>query len=265
MGAGAGASGSVARLSDRRPGAQAGLRVGGPEDCRVKRHYGMIRQSAVRAAQAASEALGLLEELTVLPEPAVTDRMLDQIERALDGFEVNEVRWETRAVLDRGKAQRERSNCAGFAVVLDLHLPDYRVQKGFLARCKWIEPADHVSPVEWDWLRQQCQEMLGLSSAAYLCLYSRQGISLLPAQSILNAERCNPHALYTRSLQSFLEPFLECFLGDPALRIGPGGAQEDLERLRDRCRTAGVLYLSAAPTAAGAQLRLFELGADHPP
>lgn len=220
----------------------------------------MIRQSAVRAAQAASEALGLLEELQVLPEPAVTDRMLDQIERALDGFEVNEVRWQVRTVLDRGKAQRERSNCTGFTVVLDLHLPDYRVQKGFLARCKWIEPADHVSPVEWDWLREQCREMLGLSTAAYLCLYSRQGISLLPAQSILNAERCNPHALYTRSLQSFLEPFFECFLGDPALRLAPNGGTEDLERLRDRCRTAGVLHLSAVPAGNGAQLSLFDLG-----
>lgn len=224
----------------------------------------MIRQSAVRAAQAAAEALGLLEEITVLPEAAVTDRMLDQVERALDGFEINEVRWHSRTVLDRGKAQRERSNCSGFAVVLDLHLPDYRVQKGFLARCKWIEPSDQMSPVEWDWLRDQCHEMLGLTTAAYICLYSRQGISLLPAQSILNAERCNPHALYTRSLQSFLEPFFECFLGDPALRPGPGGAQEDLERLRDRCRVAGVLHLSAAPAGNGAQLSLFDLNRSEP-
>jgi hypothetical protein len=184
-------------------------------------NYRIIRDAAERVGVAAEGTLLSLRDGRVEQEPAFTDRMLGRIEFAMEGYAHNGVSWRAKTLTDRGRGAQEARFGADFFGVLDINLPGYIVRKGFLAQAKLIEPGGSMGAQAFEVLQEQCRKMLRLSADAFVFLYSRQGISCVPALAVASSERINPHNLYSRSITRFYEEHFACFFGDPII----GGTQ----------------------------------------
>lgn len=206
------------------------------------RDFAIIRESAARVAEAAEGALHSLREGRVQQEPAFTDRMLGRIEEAMSEYELKGVRWSGMTLTDRGRGAQERTYGADFAGVLDIQLTGYAVRKGFLAQAKLIEPDGYMAPNEHERMRAQCETMLEHTPDSFVFIYSRSGIIVVPAVSILAAEDVNPHDLYSRSVGRFFELHFECFIGDRSLSAPD---EAGLRRLRERVDARRILWLKA--------------------
>jgi hypothetical protein len=206
------------------------------------RYYGIIRESAQRASEAAERTTGSLIERTVEQEPAFTDRMLGRIEEAMEGYEIKGVRWKAKTLTDRAPGAQEKTYGADFIGVLEISLIDYHVNKGFLAQSKLIEPNEHMTPDEVGRMKEQCEKMLNLSPDSYLFLYSTTGIRVVPALSVVSGDSNNPYDYYSRSVSAFFEAHFESFVGDR--KIGAPRI-EVLEKLRAENNARRLLYLGA--------------------
>jgi hypothetical protein len=156
----------------------------------------------------------------------MTDRMLGAVEESLRNFRVHGVRWTAKTLTDRGANSQESRFGADFLGVLNIRLPDFSVSKGFLAQAKlmrgrWFHDAQQ--------LQKQCEQMLMLSPDSFVFLYSRKGVRVVPAISVLGAKG-DPTQLYSRSSQRFFEQHLECFIGDRAISSPTPAALEKLQR-----------------------------------
>jgi hypothetical protein len=182
------------------------------------RRYAAIRAAAARVAQAANSTTDAFVTGRVEQEPAFTERMLGRIEQAMDGFERHGVQWRAKTLTDRGRGSQERRFGADFMGVLNIRLEDYVLDKGFLVQAKLIEPTATMSRAELARMSQQCEIMLSMSPDSFVFLYARQGISVVPAISVVAAIGArNPHELYSRSVSRFFEEHFESFVGDRRL------------------------------------------------
>jgi hypothetical protein len=206
------------------------------------RHYAIIREAAAHIAGAAGGTVEALVEGRVEHEPAFTDRMLGRIEAAMEGYVRKGVRWSAKTLTDRGRSSQEREFGADFAGVLNIDLEDYKVNKGFLAQAKTIEPRVRVPPAEIQRMVVQCEQMLSHTPDSFLFLYSTLGIFVVPAVSIVGGHFSNPHDLYARSLSRFYEEHFECFIGDREIS---SPSPQMLDALRERLRVRTLSYLAA--------------------
>jgi hypothetical protein len=207
------------------------------------RDFAIIRESARHLAEAANATVDTLLDGRIEQEPAFTDRMLGRIEQAMEGFSVKGVRWTAKTLTDRAPHAQEKRFGADFVGVLNIDLPAYAVNKGFLAQAKMIEPHQPIWAREYSHMHDQCAQMLSLTPDSFVFLYSKQGITVVPAISIVSAvEGVNPHSLYSRDIARFFEEHFECFIGDRRINAPNIDA---LEKIRAEMEAQRLLYLSA--------------------
>jgi hypothetical protein len=202
------------------------------------RSLAIVREAATVAAKAADGTTEALRDDRVEQEPAFTDRMLGRIEHAMDGLTTKGVRWTAKTLTDHGPGAQERDYGADFIGVLSIVIQGYRVTKGFLAQAKRVDALGRQSEVRR--LLEQCQRMLDLSPASFVWLYSREGISVVPATAVTAAGGEDLEGLYSRSASRFFEEHFECFIGDP--RIQAPNIRV-LQGLRERIGARSLLYL----------------------
>jgi hypothetical protein len=164
--------------------------------------------------------------------------MIGAIEFSLDGFRTRGIRWDGKTLTDRGKGAQEAQYGADFVGVLNIDLPDFKMSKGFLAQAKLLR---HDTVDDLEELKRQCHRMLNLSPDSFVFLYSRQGVRVVPAISVVGAA-LDPSYLYSRSAQRFFEEHLQCFIGDQAIQ---SPTPEALEHLRRRFEARSALLLTA--------------------
>ena len=128
--------------------------------------------------------------------------------------------------------------------LLNIDIPDYRVKKGFLAQAKRAEPRRNFRKRDWDRLHSQCERMLLRTPDAFVWVYSKsKGIRIFPAISVLTLNSRDIFELYSRSVSSFFENHIECFIGDRRLN---STQIETLDTLAE-FPVERVLELSARP------------------
>lgn len=180
---------------------------------------GMVRAVARKIADAADGAMDAYREGRVLQEPQITDRILGAIEERLRARPISGVVWKARTLrTSRGAAAEERRHGADLLGVLDIDVPGYRTKKGFLAQAKKAEPGKRFAAGEWRRLVEQCQVMLARTPAAFVFAYSEErGVRIFPANAVVSSQRTDLFDLYDRSVASFFESHIECFIGDMRL------------------------------------------------
>ena len=207
-----------------------------------------VRKIAREIEDAAKGAFSAYLEDRVVEEPKVTDRILGGIEERIRIRQFGGVVWKARTLrTSRGKAAEEKKHGADLMGVLDIKLPDYKVQKGFLAQAKKAEPKEWFSTEKWKDLRLQCKTMLARTPDSFVWVYSKkEGIRIFSANSVLGLGMTsrNVFDLYHHSVSSFFESHIKCFIGDPQLN-SPN--IETLDALAD-FSTERVLKLSARPS-----------------
>jgi hypothetical protein len=177
----------------------------------------LVREVATVIGDAADLAVGDLRERRVEQEPHLTDRMLGQIEQAIDGYRSKGVVWAAKTLTDHGPGAQERRYGADFIGVLSIDLPEFKVTKGFLAQAKLVRSGG-MGRSEFDRMVSQCRQMLELSSSAFVFHQSEAAIRVIPALSVVSANGpeigFDLENLYSRSITRFYEEHLECFIGD---------------------------------------------------
>jgi hypothetical protein len=178
-----------------------------------------VRDIAQTIADAAENALGAYREGRVVQEPQITDRILGAIEDRIRSIPSGDVIWTARTLrTSRGSGDEERRHGADLMGVLDVALGSYKATKGFLAQAKKAEPGQFFSNVDWRRLTQQCETMLRRTPSSFVFVYSRRrGIRIFPANSVVGLDSRDLFGLYDRSVSSFFENHIECFIGDPRL------------------------------------------------
>lgn len=206
------------------------------------RHYHLVREAATRIAVAAELAVEALASRRVEQEPEFTDRMLGSIEQAMRQYRTKGVSWEAKTLTSRGRGSQEKPYGADFLGVLSINLPQFTVNKGFLAQAKIIGEKDNMPRKEYKRLCKQCEGMLNLSPDSFVFLYSTKSIRIVPAISIVSANAINPHALYTRSFERFFEAHFESFIGDRQIHTPH---PDTLRELADKYNARSALSLTA--------------------
>jgi len=205
----------------------------------------VVQNVATRIASAAEHAVEDYRSGLVEQEPALTDRILGAVGEIMREYRSRGIVWSAKTLTDRGRGSQESLYGADLHVALDVDIPEHRIQKGFLAQAKLIEANSAFPQREWERLTKQCKDMLRLSPDSYVLLYSRQGISVVPANAVVGTNSaCNPHELYSRGFAPFLEVFLESFVGDS--RLG-NASTATLEGLLALSEAEHLLLLSASP------------------
>lgn len=171
-----------------------------------------------------------MEDTRVEHEPSITDRFLGYIESNLDGEQIAGVSWQAKTLTSIGINCQEVRHGADFFGVLDLRLPGYRVQKGFLAQSKRIEPGQHFGKNDHNDLLKQCEIMLNRSPVSYVFLYSKMsGIRVVSANDVLaTTNYANPLDLASWSLKEFFKAHIECFIGDFRVKAATRNELESL-------------------------------------
>lgn len=206
-------------------------------------YLGIIREVAKVVSDAAEGTIEALNHGRIEQEPQFTDRMLGRIEHAIEGYQTKGVIWRAKTLTDRGRGSQESIYGADFMGVFDLSIRGYAVRKGFLAQAKLVEPDGDISPQEYNRMREQCGNMLNLSPASFVFLYSRELINVVPAISVVASDPINPHDLYSRRLNRFYEEHFASFIGDKDLSTPD---IRTLEKLMNRYNARNALALLAS-------------------
>jgi len=203
------------------------------------RHYNVIRQSARRIADAIDHTIEGFVDGRIEQEADFTSQMLGRIEEAQDGYQAKGVIWKAKVLTDKGRGAQEKQYGADFMGVLNIDLPDFKVNKGFLAQAKIASRLTDIVG-----LHSQCGRMLDLSPDSFVFLYGADGVIVVPAVSVMGANS-HPSELYYRSAARFFEEHLESFIGD---RNISGPSADTLRDLRERYEARSLLYLQARST-----------------
>ena len=201
-------------------------------------YYRAVRKASKQIAQAVNHTVEAIRDGRVEQEPAMTDRLLGSIEESLQGFTTNGIRWTAKTLTDRGRGAQETEFGADFLGALNIQLPDFKVNKGFLAQAK---KAKVFKKAEMATLRSQCEKMLKFSPDSFVFFYGPSEMYVVPAISIAGSET-SPDQHYNRSVQRFFEEHLECFIGDGSIRSATPGT---LASLREQANARSALLISA--------------------
>jgi len=214
---------------------------------------GIIRESAKRIAEAVDDTVEDLKENLIQQEPAFTGNMLTRIMQVMNSVEIKDVRWTAKILTDRGPNAQEKTYGADFVGVLHIDIHEFKVAKGFLAQAKLLEPSAKIPHGEMQRMKNQCEQMLKLSPASFLFLYSTQGVTVVPAIAIVSSN-ANPYELYRRGVSRFFEEHFESFIGDRRLSCTD---IKTIDHLRAEYTARNALLLKAEMEGAAYQASLF--------
>jgi hypothetical protein len=178
-----------------------------------------VRGVAREIADAAEGALNSYRDGDVVEEPKITERIIGAIVDRIRSRRIGGVIWKARSLrTSRGYAAEEDRHGADLMGVLEIDLPGYSTKKGFLAQAKKAEPGAPFRKTEWERLIHQCNTMLERTPDSFVFIYSKEsGIRIFPANAVIGLEFPDIFQLYDRSVSSFFESYIECFVGDPRL------------------------------------------------
>lgn len=197
----------------------------------------IVQSASVAIGNAVADVVQQLNENLVEQEPAMTDRLIQSIQTAVNGLSDGKLKWKAKTLTDRGAGSQESVYGADFVAALDVNLPKLRVKKGFLAQAKLIKSG---RAIDLSALKRQCEKMLACSPASFVFLYSKTGVNVVPAISVLSSD-VRLQDLYSRSAQSFFEEHFECFIGDRSISTPQIGG---LEELREKVSARSAIEIS---------------------
>jgi hypothetical protein len=198
---------------------------------------------ATKLIQAAEQTvLSDIRSGLVKDEEGITERLVGAIHHQFNDKLYAGVRWSAMTLTAHKRNAQESWYGADLLGVLQIDFDDYSVQKGFLVQAKYLRNSDRLASSEFARLKQQCAKMLSHSSAAFVFLYQPNGISVLPAVSVVSLDDAAKLAdLKRRTFAGFFEEHFDCFVGDQALH---SPTDKNLEELQKKVAAHHVIALS---------------------
>lgn len=178
-----------------------------------------------------------------LRTPNANWRASSVIEERVDGPLLPTVRLSARQLGSKGRRSEESWSGADIVMVFDAQGPDNHIKKGVLIQAKRLDPGDKLTIRVSRDLKKQCRDMLNLTPASFIFLYSGNGVACVSAASVEATERRDLHELVPFQNFWFFHDFLVCWIGDPRLQATD---RASLAELRALTRARNALLVSAA-------------------
>lgn len=166
-------------------------------------------------------------EQEISAETSITERFLESMKIRINESESmmeKGVIVKARTLSDRGPDSEEHRFGADFAIILNINLSNYKVQKGFLCQAKLERRGFNVSLTKnlctvnfsqmssLRGLQNQTEKMLKISPDSFVVIYSFKSFIIVPAISVNSL--IMPNMLYGKKVSNFFKEFLMCFIGD---------------------------------------------------
>jgi hypothetical protein len=179
-----------------------------------------LPRPAIDAAAAACEDAGrevgaLLGAGEIADEDDFTSALIESIRSRLGDLDLGGVLWRGRKTTSRFVGSEENRSGADLLGVLEVDLPDISFRKGFLVQAKKREKGGRGI----NRLREQCRKMLDVTPDAFVFLYSREGVDVLPALLFADGSLGFRHT-EPWDLTRFFRAHFASFIGDRKLGIG---------------------------------------------
>jgi hypothetical protein len=189
-------------------------------------------------------------------EPDITNRYLANLQYVVNMHGVRKgIKFDGATLRDRGPESPESHFGADFVGVLNVKLKGFKQTKGFLAQAKKEGDLVKVQKVqkfyasptraafnrnqEFERLRGQANDMLQISPASFVIVYSSSGFVVVPATSVTGLSK--KAKLYAKPATRFFKEFLMCFIGDPRLKAWD---TKSLETLRTEYRARSAIIFN---------------------
>lgn len=182
-------------------------------------------------------------------EPQLTDRFFGALRGALSESPIEGLSWRAHTLADRGPNSAENLYGADALVVLDIQIRGFTAQKGILAQAKILDSNRPMRKDDFNDLREQCRKMLELSPDSFVWLYTRKGILVLPAISVvgLSPENRKLGSAVHWGFTYFVKSFIDCFVGDGQFKCAK---RAELERVAEVASARSALLLQAREETA---------------
>jgi len=178
----------------------------------------ILKSIADVVTKAAKQTIEDLRDCWIEQEAHVTGLLLANLQNQLDGTTLKGIHWKAKIFTDRGRRSQESKFGADFLGVLTLDLLGLRITKGFFAQAKLIRRSrKRANASEFKRLQKQCQKMLNVTPDSFVFIYSKRGIKIVPASSVLGTKAENMNSLSNRTIGRFFTEYVECFVGDPKI------------------------------------------------
>lgn len=160
----------------------------------------------------------------IADEPSFTAELLGAIRQELHDYPRTEgIVWDAAVFRPQGPGSLEKQTGADFGVVLNVNVgwtscrrrTTARFVTAFLAQAKWYRDKPFCKR-DYDKLREQCCQMLRITPAAYLFLYSSKSVEVISALAVATTPRegNSPRNLFSLSMDHFFCDFFGAFVGD---------------------------------------------------
>jgi hypothetical protein len=210
-----------------------------------------VRAAAALLGEAADTTASALAEGLIKNKAAFTDRFLRRGAKEVNGFKHHELRWRSKAFID--KEIDDDKQITDIVVILEIDLPDYQTRKGFLAQTLLMGSTASASSDEVALLRKRSSITQAVTPASFAFIYRPKGVVVVPAAALV-ASSTRPDRLHRRQVGPFFEEFFSCFIGDPKIS---GARTAPLEDLVKRHHARAGLALRVETISTPRQGRLF--------
>jgi hypothetical protein len=188
------------------------------------------------------------ETVTAQISSEITLHLLEGLEKELNGVKIKNVNFKVYVY----KKREEKKNGADLLGIFDIEIDGEKITKSFLAQAKvgeaYSSPTnEYVVKVQDSRLQGQVRNMLRQTSDAFVFIYSRNGVEVIPATAVklANSNTITTEDIYHQKFGSFYKDFLRCFNGDVKL-VAQYVRPENLPVLADEINTDQVILISVS-------------------
>jgi hypothetical protein len=181
---------------------------------------GRVSESTINSVLKDYEPLqGKEEEITAQIRGEINRHLIENIERKLNNAEIHK---NCKISVTTFQKIQENHVGADLAIVLDMRIGGKNISKAFLVQAKVAKKnyshsfghthAEVYSPT----LINQCENMLKITSDAFVFVYSEKGLYCIPAFQIIlnNSPTVKTTEVSFKNTAMFFQNFFDCFIGD---------------------------------------------------
>ena len=148
-------------------------------------------------------------------EDAITGVMLGRIVSGIEALDTPGFRWTASILTNKGAGAEEKTFGADILIHVQMNTPTDNYSKGVLVQVKRLEPGKKLALADHQDLVEQCDRMLGHSSAAFVFDYARRGMRCGSAARVRGSSRRDLYDICNWTPFRFFLELFRCPIGDP--------------------------------------------------
>lgn len=194
---------------------------------------------AKKLTRAAEDVSADYTEEDVIGEEDFSSQLCGRLKETLRDFETNTMVWQVRTAESEKGFARIRARTlhkvveeplfgADIVMTIEAVGSNFEVKKGFLAQAKRLEQGKRLNTRDYNQLKKQCRDMLAVTPASFVFLYSTTGVTVVSANAVVSQSKQDLWKLKIWDLFVLFLDFAICWVGDTRLQTTSRRSLDDL-------------------------------------